>query len=45
LSEESEKFRSFHVTSLSHLDGSVGLILGKDSAMRVSIPLTSPPLL
>jgi hypothetical protein len=39
LTEESDQFRLLHTVSLSHLNGSVGLILPKALAMRVSIPL------
>ena len=37
--EESEKFRFLRVTCYANIKGSVGLILAKTSAMRISIPL------
>ncbi len=45
LPEESEQFRFFRASRLSNLKGSVGLIVPKVSAMRVTIPIdlsTSP---
>ncbi len=39
LPEESGQFRFLHTAYLVNLEGSVGLILAKDSAMRISIPL------
>jgi hypothetical protein len=39
LPEESEKFRFFRSSRLTNLKGSVGLILAKDSAIRVTIPI------
>ena len=45
LPEESEQFRFLRASRLSNLKGSVGLILVKASAMRVTIPIdlsTSP---
>jgi hypothetical protein len=37
--EESEQFRFLHVACFANIKGSVGLILAKASAMRISIPL------
>jgi hypothetical protein len=37
--EESEQFRFLHVDFFTNIKGSVGLILAKASAMRISIPL------
>ena len=37
--EESGHFRFLHVTCLSNIKGSVGLIFVKDSVTRISIPL------
>ena len=37
--EESEQFRFLHVVCFANIKGSVGLILTKASAMRISIPL------
>jgi hypothetical protein len=37
--EESEQFRFLRVTCYANIKGSVGLILGKASVMRISIPL------
>ncbi len=37
--EESGQYRSHHVVCLTNIKGSVGLILVKTSAMRISIPL------
>ncbi len=45
LPEESEQFRFLRASRLSNLEGSLGLILTKTSAMRVTIPIdlsTSP---
>ncbi len=39
LPEESEQFRFLRASRLSNLKGSVGLILAKASAMRVTIPI------
>jgi hypothetical protein len=39
LPEESEQFRFLRGTCLVNIKGSVGLILGKASAIRISIPL------
>ena len=39
LPEESDQFRFFRVSRLTNLKGSVGLILGKASAMWVTIPI------
>ena len=39
LPEESEQFRFRRATSFPNIKGSVGLILAKTSAMRISIPL------
>ncbi len=39
LPEESDQFRFLRATCLANLKGSVGLILTKASAMRVSIPI------
>ena len=39
LPEESEQFRFLRASRLANLKGSVGLILGKASAMRVTIPI------
>jgi hypothetical protein len=39
LPEESEQFRFFRVSRLTNLKDSVGLILAKTSAMRVTIPI------
>ena len=39
LPEESDQFRFLRTTYLANLKGSVGLILAKASAMRISIPL------
>jgi hypothetical protein len=39
LPEESYQFRFLRATCLANLKGSVGLILAKASAMRISIPL------
>ncbi len=39
LPEESEQFRFFRVSRLDNLNGSVGLILVKDSPIRVTIPI------
>jgi hypothetical protein len=39
--EESGHFRFLHAACLSNIKGSVGLILVKASAMRISIPLDS----
>jgi hypothetical protein len=39
LPEESDQFRFLRPSCLSNLKGSVGLILGKASDMRISIPL------
>ena len=45
LPEESGQFRFLHAACLANLKGSVGLILAKASAMRISIPpdLSSRP--
>ncbi len=47
LPEESDQFRFLHSACLANLKGSVGLILTKSSAMRISIPLdlSSRPLI
>ena len=37
--EESEQFRFLHASCFANIKGSVGLILAKASAMRISIPL------
>ena len=37
--EESGQFRFLHAACLANLKGSLGLILAKTSAMRISIPL------
>jgi hypothetical protein len=37
--EESEQFRFLRVACYANIKGSVGLILGKTSVMRISIPL------
>jgi hypothetical protein len=37
--EESEQFRFLRATSFDNIKGSVGLILTKESGMRISIPL------
>ena len=37
--EESGHFRFLRAACLGNIKGSVGLILAKDSAMRISIPL------
>jgi hypothetical protein len=37
--EESEQFRFLRSACYANIKGSVGLILGKASAMRISIPL------
>ena len=39
LPEESGQFRFLHVVCLDNLKGSVGLLLVKPSAMRISIPI------
>ncbi len=39
LPEESEQFRFLHAACFANIKGSVGLILAKASAMRISIPL------
>ena len=39
LPEESEQFRFLRASRLANLIGSVGLILAKTSAMRVTIPI------
>ena len=39
LPEESEQFRFLRASRLANLKGSVGLILAKASAMRVTIPI------
>ena len=39
LPEESDQFRFLHAACLANIKGSVGLILTKASAMRISIPL------
>ena len=39
LPEESEQFRFLHTACFTNIKGSVGLILAKSSAMRISIPL------
>ena len=39
LSEESPQFRFIRVVGLVNLKGSIGLMLAKPSAMRVTIPL------
>jgi hypothetical protein len=39
LPEESAQFRFFLTSRLAHLKGSVGLIVAKDSRMRVTIPI------
>jgi hypothetical protein len=39
LPEESEQFRFLRASCLANIKGSVGLILAKASAMRISIPL------
>jgi hypothetical protein len=39
LQEESDHLRCLRVPCFAHLEGSVGLILVKTSAMRISIPL------
>ena len=39
LPEESDQFRFLHAACLANIKGSVGLILAKASAMRISIPL------
>ncbi len=39
LPEESEQFRFLRAVCFAHIKGSVGLILVKASAMRISIPL------
>ncbi len=45
--EESEQFRFLRTTSFDNIKGSVGLILTKESAMRISIPvdLSSRPFI
>ena len=45
--EESGQFRFLRVTRLGNIKGSVGLILAKPSAMRISIPfdLSSRPFI
>jgi hypothetical protein len=40
--EESEQFRFLRTASFANIKGSVGLILAKASAMRISIPFDSP---
>ena len=47
LPEESEQFRFLRTASLANIKGSVGLILSKSSAMRISIPfdLSSRPFI
>jgi hypothetical protein len=42
LPEESEQFRFLRASRLSNLKGSIGLILAKASAMRVTIPIDLP---
>jgi hypothetical protein len=37
--EESDQFRFLHTTCLLNREGSVGLFLGKQTVMRISIPL------
>jgi hypothetical protein len=39
LQEESEQFRFLRAACFANIKGSVGLILAKTSAMRISIPL------
>ncbi len=39
LSEESDQFRFLHASSFANLKGTVGLIMTKTSAIRISIPL------
>jgi hypothetical protein len=39
LPEESDQFRFLRAASFANIKGSVGLILAKASAMRISIPL------
>ena len=39
LPEESEQFRFLRAASFANIKGSVGLILAKASAMRISIPM------
>ena len=39
LSEESDQFRFLRVSCFANLKGTVGLIMAKVSAMRISIPL------
>jgi hypothetical protein len=39
LPEESDQFRFLRAACLANLKGSVGLILAKESVMRISIPL------
>jgi hypothetical protein len=39
LPEESDQFRFIRAACLANLKGSVGLILAKESVMRISIPL------
>ena len=39
LPEESDQFRFLQPDSLTNLKGSMGLILEKDSVMRISIPI------
>jgi hypothetical protein len=41
LPEESDQFRFLHAACLANIKGSVGLILAKASAMRISIPFDS----
>jgi hypothetical protein len=43
LLEESDQFRFLRAACLVNLKGSVGLILAKASAMRISIPLDLSP--
>ena len=47
LKEESDQNRFLRPAGLTHLKGSVGLILTKGSVMRISIPLdlSSPPVI
>ena len=39
LPEESDQFRFLHASCFANLEGTVGLIMAKASAMRISIPL------
>ncbi len=39
LPEESDQFRFLHTSCFANLKGTVGLMMTKESAMRISIPL------